>query len=168
MRRPKNRQPLKPLWMKLQQGHSRNWVKPYVPTCNLFITSLNDHCNWRFALTLHYAKLIYTRQLMYYNVTQARSRNHFCRGKAKSITSFVCVCVSGCVQIGDSVRVCVRACVAGGLRVRFTLEEAIYWVGCLTPRSGRFTPERQGTHCIEGWVGSRAGMDGCGKPRRHR
>ena len=105
---------------------------------------------------------------MYYNVTQARSRNHFCRGKAKSITSFVCVCVSGCVQIGDSVRVCVRACVAGGLRVRFTLEEAIYWVGCLTPRSGRFTPERQGTHCIEGWVGSRAGMDVCGKPRRHR
>jgi hypothetical protein len=25
--------------------------------------------------------------------------------------------------------------------------------------------KRLGTHCIEGWVGSRAGMDGCGKSR---
>ena len=25
--------------------------------------------------------------------------------------------------------------------------------------------ERPGTHCIEGWVGARAGLDGCGKSR---
>ena len=24
-------------------------------------------------------------------------------------------------------------------------------------------PERPGTHCIGGWVGSRAGLEGCGK-----
>jgi hypothetical protein len=27
---------------------------------------------------------------------------------------------------------------------------------------------RPGTHCIVGWVGLRAGLDGCGKSRRHR
>ena len=38
--------------------------------------------------------------------------------------------------------------------------------GWSTPRSGRFTPvERPGTHCIGGWVGLRAGLDGCGKSR---
>jgi hypothetical protein len=26
-------------------------------------------------------------------------------------------------------------------------------------------PERPGTHCIEGWVGPMAGLDGCGKSR---
>jgi hypothetical protein len=26
------------------------------------------------------------------------------------------------------------------------------------------SPERPGTHCTEGWVGPRAGLDGCGKP----
>jgi hypothetical protein len=31
---------------------------------------------------------------------------------------------------------------------------------------GRFSPqERTGTHCIGGWLGSRAGQDGCGKSR---
>ena len=25
--------------------------------------------------------------------------------------------------------------------------------------------ERSGTHCIRGWVGPRAGLDGCGKTR---
>jgi hypothetical protein len=25
--------------------------------------------------------------------------------------------------------------------------------------------KRPGTHCIGGWVGPRAGLDGCGKPR---
>jgi len=36
--------------------------------------------------------------------------------------------------------------------------------GWSTPRPGRFTPqERPGTHCIGGWVGPRAGLDGCGK-----
>ena len=28
--------------------------------------------------------------------------------------------------------------------------------------------ERAGTHCIGGWVGLRAGLDGCGKSRPHR
>ena len=34
----------------------------------------------------------------------------------------------------------------------------------LPPPSGG----RPGTHCIEGWVGSRAGLDGCGKSRPHQ
>jgi hypothetical protein len=28
--------------------------------------------------------------------------------------------------------------------------------------------ERPGTHCTGGWVGPRAGLDGCGKSRPHR
>ena len=28
--------------------------------------------------------------------------------------------------------------------------------------------KRPGTHCIGGWVGARAGLDGCGKSRPHR
>ena len=28
--------------------------------------------------------------------------------------------------------------------------------------------ERPGTHCIGGWVGPRAGLNGCGKSRPHR
>ena len=33
-----------------------------------------------------------------------------------------------------------------------------------TPRPGRFTPGKDpGTHCTGGWVGPRAGLDGCGK-----
>jgi hypothetical protein len=28
-------------------------------------------------------------------------------------------------------------------------------------------PQRPGTHCIGGWVGLRAGLDGCGKTRSH-
>jgi len=28
--------------------------------------------------------------------------------------------------------------------------------------------DRPGTHCIGGWVGPRAGLDGCGKSRPHR
>jgi len=31
-----------------------------------------------------------------------------------------------------------------------------------------FSRERPGTHCIEGWVGRRAGLDECGKSRPHR
>ena len=27
---------------------------------------------------------------------------------------------------------------------------------------------RPGTHCIGGWVGPRAGLDGCGKARPHQ
>ena len=38
-----------------------------------------------------------------------------------------------------------------------------------TPQPGRFTPcERPGTHCTGGWVGPRAGLDGCGKSRPYR
>ena len=38
-----------------------------------------------------------------------------------------------------------------------------------TPRPGRFTPrERPGIHCTGGWVGPKAGLDGCGKSRPHR
>ena len=28
-----------------------------------------------------------------------------------------------------------------------------------------YPPERPGTHCIGGWVGPRAGLNGCGKSR---
>ena len=28
--------------------------------------------------------------------------------------------------------------------------------------------EKPGTHCTGGWVGTRAGLDGCGKLRFHR
>jgi hypothetical protein len=28
--------------------------------------------------------------------------------------------------------------------------------------------KRPGTHCIGGWVGPRAGLDGCGKSRPHQ
>jgi hypothetical protein len=36
--------------------------------------------------------------------------------------------------------------------------------GWSTPRPGRFTPEeRPATHCIGGWVGPRAGLEGYGK-----
>ena len=38
--------------------------------------------------------------------------------------------------------------------------------GWSTPCPGRFTPrERLGTHCTGGWVGPRAGLDGCEKCR---
>jgi hypothetical protein len=37
-----------------------------------------------------------------------------------------------------------------------------------TPRPCRFTRgKRHGTHCTGGWVGTRAGLDGCGKSRFH-
>ena len=41
------------------------------------------------------------------------------------------------------------------------------WVVNATPRP--FYPrERPGTNCTGGWVGPRAGLDGCGKSRPHR
>ena len=43
-----------------------------------------------------------------------------------------------------------------------SLTSALDGGGWSTPRLGRFTP---GTHCIEGCVGPRAGLDGCGKSR---
>ena len=37
------------------------------------------------------------------------------------------------------------------------------------PRHGHFTPgKRPGTHCVGSWVGSKAGLDGCGKSLHHR
>ena len=43
-------------------------------------------------------------------------------------------------------------------------------VGCQRNRpSRRFTTVKTpGTHCMGGWVGARAGLDGCGKSRRHQ
>jgi len=37
------------------------------------------------------------------------------------------------------------------------------WVVNATPRP-LYRRERSCTHCIEGWVGPRAGLDGCEKP----
>ena len=39
-----------------------------------------------------------------------------------------------------------------------------WWVVSTTPRP-LYPRERPGTHCIGGWVGSRAGLDGYGKSR---
>ena len=38
------------------------------------------------------------------------------------------------------------------------------WVVSTTPQP-LYPRERPGTHCIGGWVGPRAGLDGCGKSR---
>ena len=38
------------------------------------------------------------------------------------------------------------------------------WVVNATPRP-LYSQERPGTHCTEGWVGHRAGLDGCEKSR---
>ena len=42
------------------------------------------------------------------------------------------------------------------------------WGGWSAPRLGRLTPpswKRVCTHCVRGWLGPRAGLDGCGKSR---
>ena len=39
------------------------------------------------------------------------------------------------------------------------------WLVSTTPRP-LYPRQRPGTHCVEGWVGPRAGLDGCGKSRR--
>jgi hypothetical protein len=41
------------------------------------------------------------------------------------------------------------------------------WVVNSTPRT-LYPWERPGTHCTGGWVGPRAGLDGCGKSRPHQ
>ena len=38
------------------------------------------------------------------------------------------------------------------------------WVVNATTRP-HYSQERPGTHCTGGWVGHRAGLDGCGKSR---
>ena len=48
----------------------------------------------------------------------------------------------------------------------FVLNGVVDGGGWSAPRPGRFTPQkRPGTHCTGGWVGPRAGVDGCGKSR---
>ena len=46
----------------------------------------------------------------------------------------------------------------------FSSTSAPYGGGWLTPRPGRFIPRKR-DYCIAGWVGPRAGMDGCRNPR---
>ena len=41
------------------------------------------------------------------------------------------------------------------------------WVVNATPRP-LYRRERPSTHCVGGWVGPKAGVDGCGKSRPHR
>ena len=40
------------------------------------------------------------------------------------------------------------------------------WVVNVTPRPP-YPPEILGTHCIGGWLGHRAGLNGCGKCSNH-
>jgi len=45
------------------------------------------------------------------------------------------------------------------------------WAGWSTPRSGRFTRRKEirySSSYTEGWVGPRAGLDGCGKSPPYR
>jgi len=45
-----------------------------------------------------------------------------------------------------------------------SLTSALDWLGGQRHASAAFR-ERPGTHCIGDWVGPRAGLEGCGKPR---
>jgi len=50
-----------------------------------------------------------------------------------------------------------------------SLISALEGSGWQTPRPAVLTPgKRQGTHFTVGWVGPKAGLDGCGKPCPHR
>lgn len=50
-----------------------------------------------------------------------------------------------------------------------SLTSVLYQDGWLITRPGRFTPEkRPGASCIEGSVGARTIINGCGKYRSHR
>ena len=49
----------------------------------------------------------------------------------------------------------------------FSLTWVLDWVGGQRLAPATLRPERTGTHCIGGWVGPKAGMDGCGISR-HR
>jgi hypothetical protein len=39
------------------------------------------------------------------------------------------------------------------------------WMGGQRHHPAALTPGMTGTHCAGDWVGPRAGLDGCGKPR---
>ena len=58
----------------------------------------------------------------------------------------------------------------GGVEVylysSFNLGARWGWVVNVTPRP-LYPGERYGTHCTGGWVGPRAGLDGCGKSCPH-
>ena len=70
------------------------------------------------------------------------------------------------------------------VKVKFTLEQAtkgeqryssilsltsvLDGVGGQRQAPAALPRERPGTHCIGGWVGPKAGPDGCGKSRPHR
>ena len=64
----------------------------------------------------------------------------------------------------------VHECPEGEQRYRSTLSStsALYGVGSHRHPRPLFHRERTGTHCIRNWVGPRAGLDRCGKSRRHR
>ena len=50
-----------------------------------------------------------------------------------------------------------------------SLTSALDWVGGQRHAPAALPPgKRPGTHCIGGWVGLRAGMDGYGNARPHR
>jgi len=50
-----------------------------------------------------------------------------------------------------------------------SLTSALDGVGGQRHVSAALLPgKRPGTQCIEGWVGPRAGLDGCGKSRPHQ
>jgi len=59
----------------------------------------------------------------------------------------------------------------GGVEVQvhsfFNLGASWWWVVNVTPRP-LYPRERPSTHCVGGWVGRRAVLDGCGKSRPHR
>jgi len=42
------------------------------------------------------------------------------------------------------------------------------WTGCKHDAPAALPTENLGTHCIGGWMGLRAGLEGCGKSRTHR
>jgi hypothetical protein len=50
-------------------------------------------------------------------------------------------------------------------RPSLSLTSTLDGVGGQRHAPAALPPVRPGTHCIEGWVGPRAGLDGCGKSR---
>jgi hypothetical protein len=90
--------------------------------------------------------------------TEPCSRNQFCRRKAISITYSECVFVALGIQHAMRFRHIIISSLSGPRRGR---------VVSTTPRP-LYPRERPGTHCTEGWVGPRVGLDVCEKSRPHR
>jgi len=56
-----------------------------------------------------------------------------------------------------------------GYSCTLSLTSALDGMGGQRHAPAALTPgKRPGAHCIEGWVGPRAGLDGCGKSRPHQ